>query len=325
MGREESRSFFARPDVAYALIALFFVLYLFSGLWYFGLLAGLTIVWAVALEFLLGVRQHGFAREIKETLFAVFLAVGLWFGLGWVLQTPSPLNAIVSCSMLPNISRGDMVVLAGGEIRAPQETVGSLEGMEHAKVYREGKPVATVKGSLYSHCAQRAADTLCSEFVRNPSAFTERKGEFEFGYAKCEIVSKSGARQYGPCVVWLAVNGRRYYANFSNDVAVYAPRPDEYYSRVGDIIHRVFMKVESNGSIYLLTKGDNNPVFDIQVYDERTGAGNRPVEIERSKGKVIFSIPYLGYFKLFISPSAIPTPEGCDRHYAIGGNGSGVG
>jgi hypothetical protein len=117
-------------------------------------------------------------------------------------------------------------------------------------------------------------------------------------------------------VTYLEVNGRKYYTNLSNDVVVYAPQPDEIYSSVGDIIHRAYIRLDdtSTGQVYFLTKGDNNPIFDMQVYQD--GMGNYPVQLNRSKGRVLLDIPYLGYLKLFISPSAIPTPAGCDQHYA---------
>ena len=99
-------------------------------------------------------------------------------------------------------------------------------------------------------------------------------------------------------------------------MVVYQPQAGEYYARVGDIIHRAFIRLRSDGREYVLTKGDNNPIFDVQVYDEKSGEGNRPVEVERTKGRILFTVPYIGYLKLFISPSAIMTPEGCDRHYS---------
>ncbi len=138
-------------------------------------------------------------------------------------------------------------------------------------------------------------------------------------YEKCGIVMDKGrGTVYGPCVSYLEVNGKRYGTNLSNDVVVYQPVKGEYYSRVGDIIHRAYilLKNKEDGKTYFLTKGDNNPIFDIQVYDENIGEGNAPVELARSKGRILATIPYLGYFKLFISPAAIPTPDGCDRHHA---------
>ena len=310
---------FANQTYAYGAIALFFVLYLISGFWFFGLLVGLSLVWAVVLEFLVGSKEHGIGAEIKETAIALLLALVLWFGAGFVLQTPSPLNAIVSCSMLPHIQRGDMVLLMGDRIQAPTAQVQSLDGIGNAVVMQGGQQVASFNGSLYSHCAQNPSEPLCAQFISSPTDFTEKQGPLTFGYETCEMLyPKTGERQSGPCVSWLEANGVRYYTNLSDDVVVYAPLKGEDYASVGDIIHRAFIKLQDNqtGKTYFLTKGDNNPIFDIQVYDEKAGVGNRPVEVGRSKGRVLLQIPYIGYLKLFISPGAIMTPDGCDRIYA---------
>ena len=313
----EKLGILAKQNYIYIAIVLLFALYFATQIWLFGLLIGLSIVWLVVLECWEGVDQHGMKNEIKEIAVALLLALAAYFGAGLLLQTPSPINAIVSCSMLPHIQRGDMVVLSGDGIAAPTEQVQSLAGLQNATIYQNGEPKFMVKGSLYSYCTQNANASECRRFVASPSEFTEMHGPLLFGYSKCEIIQNDGERQYGPCVEWLEVNGNRYYENLSSDVIVYQPQPDEYYARVGDIIHRAFLRLDSaDGGKYVLTKGDNNPVFDIQVYDEGAQLGNRPVELSRTKGRILFGVPILGYFKLFISPAAIPTPPGCDRHYA---------
>lgn len=307
----------ANQNIVYALIVVLFLLYLISGAWAFGIFAGIAIVWVVALEFLKGTHEHGLKNELKETAMALLLALLVWFGAGWLLQTSSPLNAIVSCSMLPNVQRGDMVVLSGDRLDAPVADIGTLEGLgSGADVYELGSKVASVKGSLYSYCAQNA-DSICRRFVENPERFTESHGPLVIGYEKCDVLfPKTGKVQSAPCVVWVEANGMRYHENVSNDIPVYAPEKDEYYSRVGDIIHRAYLKLNADGKTYFITKGDNNPILDIQVYDEKSGMGNRPVEVGRSKGRILFSIPYLGYFKLFLSPGAFISGEGgCDRYY----------
>jgi signal peptidase I len=256
-------------------------------------------------------------HEAKETAIALLLALVIWFGAGFVLQTSSPLNAIVSCSMLPHIQRGDMVVLSGDRIQSPTLQVQSLAGIGDAQIMQNGQQVAQVKGSLYSHCAQNTVLPLCRQFVSSPETFVERQGPLSFGYESCGMVyPKTDERQSGPCVSWLEVNGKRYYENLSNDVVVYQPQKEEYYARVGDIIHRAYAKLQAGNQTYILTKGDNNPVFDIQVYDEKLEMGNAPVDTSRFKGRVLLGIPVIGYLKLFISPAGIMTPEGCDRHYS---------
>ncbi|MFA5929632.1 MAG: hypothetical protein WC861_02010 [Candidatus Micrarchaeia archaeon] len=318
-GLPEPLSFLSNQYFAYGLIVLFLLLYIITGVWLFGLLIGLCIVGVVVLEFAQGTREHGLKNEIKETFIALALALLVWFGASFVLNTSSPLNAIVSCSMLPHISRGDMVVLSGDRVQASQEEVSSLADIARAQVYENGAPVADVNGSVYTYCATRQADALCKRFISSPGAFTEKHGELMFAYEKCGIVmDKTHETVYGPCVSYLEVNGNKYYTNLSNDVVVYQPNKGEYYSRVGDIIHRAYIRLKSkeDGKTYFLTKGDNNPIFDIQVYDDTLKEGNAPVELTRSKGRILVAVPYLGYFKLFISPAAIPTPEGCERHSA---------
>jgi len=315
----EPLAILANQHFVYGLIAIFFLFYLLSGVWVFGLLVGACIVWVVVLEFAHGTHEHGLKDEIKETAVALALALLVWFGASFVLQTSSPLNAIVSCSMLPHIHRGDMVVLSGDRVQAPQEEVATLSGIADAAVYENGVEAVRVNGSIYSYCATRQYTPLCQRFISAPQTFTEKHGALTFGYEKCGIVmDKTRETVYGPCVSYLEVNGRKYYENLSNDVVVYQPNKGEYYARTGDIIHRAFIRLKDSGDgkVYFLTKGENNPIFDIQVYDDALKEGNLPVELSRSKGRVLASVPYLGYFKLFISPSAIATPAGCDRHYA---------
>ncbi len=315
--RPEHLGIFGKQEYVYGLLIAFFIFYLVSGNWIFGLLVGLSLVWAVVLEFWAGASQRGVKNEIKETLIALILALAVWYGAGFALGTPTPINAIVSCSMLPHIQRGDMVILSGGGIGAPTADADGIAQMGYdAEVFRSGQLVSTVKGSLYSHCSQHAGSALCNQFITNPSEFSEKRGPLAFGYEKCGISVDGGGKQVGPCVSFVEAGGVRYRENLSNDVVVYGPPSGELYSRVGDIIHRAFVKVRSDGLEYILTKGDNNPVFDMQIYDERVGMGNKPVEFKSAKGKVVVRIPAIGYLKLFISPSAIVTPQGCDRHYS---------
>jgi signal peptidase I len=58
---------------------------------------------------------------------------------------------------------------------------------------------------------------------------------------------------------------------------------DEY------IVHRAIRRIDSNGSVYYVTKGDNNGLPD-----------GTPVPSSNVIGKVIGNVPIIGYFSLFI-------------------------
>jgi signal peptidase I len=66
--------------------------------------------------------RGGIASTLVEAGTAVVAAVIAWFLLGFVLSTPSPLDVVTSCSMVPNLERGDMVVLQGGAISSREVT-----------------------------------------------------------------------------------------------------------------------------------------------------------------------------------------------------------
>ncbi|MEW5955581.1 MAG: S26 family signal peptidase [Candidatus Micrarchaeota archaeon] len=56
----------------------------------------------------------------KEVGVAVAAAVAIWVGLIVFLQTPSPIDAVTSCSMVPVLDRGDLILVQGGEVKAPK-------------------------------------------------------------------------------------------------------------------------------------------------------------------------------------------------------------
>lgn len=57
------------------------------------------------------------------------------------------------------------------------------------------------------------------------------------------------------------------------------------------IIHRVVLKYNQNGKIYIQTKGDNNP-------DTLVGLGEDMVSQDKLIGKAVFRVPLLGWIKI---------------------------
>lgn len=261
------------------------------------------IVVFVAMEVKDGAKQHGWTHEVVDTLIALFVAVAIWFGLSIVLNTSSPISGVVSCSMLPNLQRGDFVIVQGVPIKAydinmTQAQLDSLSGPSQL-TYPGGN--ATIAGSIFPYCLQSTQSGMCQAFIHDPSSFVERKGAFTYKYSSCAIAFSGGSTQSEPCLTSIVFDGNEYQTNFSNDIVVYQPNPGDYFAQVGDIVHRVMFRINVDGKYYYLTRGDNNPILDLQVYDYPSNLGNHPVPQDRLRGKVIGRIPYLGYFKLFLS------------------------
>ncbi|MBN2121741.1 hypothetical protein JW721_01625 [Candidatus Micrarchaeota archaeon] len=284
-------------------LILLVLLYAITKISLFGILFALVLVGTVAMEVLSGAKSRGWKEELKDTLISLGAVVVLWLSLGFILNSPVPINAVVSCSMLPNVERGDLILVHGD---APAGygvslTKSELEALQKDEtlVRAEGIGEFYVNGSLYSYCAQHR-DAICNAFTSAPSHFSEQKGPFTFNYAKCER-NKGEIVLVTPCVESVYFKGQEYFANLSHDTIVYGPREGNLYYYTGDIIHRVFFLIESGGETYYLTKGDNNPIFDIQVYDYSINMGNDAPSSSDYKGKILFRLPFIGYPKLFIS------------------------
>lgn len=269
----------------------------------FGVMVAAEIALFVGMEMKEGAEKHGWKHEVVDTIIALAIAVGIWFGASLVLNTSSPVSAVVSCSMLPNLQRGDFVIVQGAPLDAYElgMTQGELDSLSSPAVISYSNSTISINGSLFSYCVADSRSQMCRAFISSPGSFTEKKGAFTYRYERCGIQFTNGSSGYMPCLKSVEFHGKEYLTNLSNDVVVYQPGPGDVYARVGDIVHRAMFKIDVDGKEYYLTRGDNNPLLDIQVYDYVNSMGNAPVPQERLRGKVIGRIPLLGYFKLFIS------------------------
>jgi len=94
--------------------------------------------------------------------------------------------------------------------------------------------------------------------------------------------------------------------DMNNSVVVYKTIPQDSFYQEGDsyIVHRVYAVINASGNYYIMTKGDNNPGLDMQY-------GNYLIPFKDIEGKVIASVPYIGYLKLILSNS-FSQPTGCN-------------
>ncbi len=277
----------------------------------FGILVAVEFIVFVVLEMKQGVKNHGIKNEILDTLKCVVIALLIWIFISIILRTSVPISAVASCSMLPNLQRGDLAIIHGtsiAEIIAPEINVSLDEFKEimnpEAKIYSIYKNF-TVNGSIFSYCqAYNNSNSVCRYFIREPEQFIEQRGSLIFTYSNCKRKTLSfNNSELQLCVVSISHNGKTYKTNFSNDVIVYQPNNGDLFFYTGDIIHRVYLKINVDGQIYLLTKGDNNNIFDIQFFDYRRQLANTPIQEKNIRGMHLFSIPYIGYYKLFLSGS----------------------
>jgi len=285
------------------LIVAFFMLYLVSTKFspgfapVFAVLVALAIVGIVLLEIWIGVKTGGLGNEVKETVLAILVAAALWYGGGWLLNTAVPLDAVVSCSMLPALNRGDMLVLHGGEVEAP---IAKMSGAEWDAV--------EASGVLKRQCALcKDANSEWGCLGDNMGGMATPSGLLDFKCSLCERKNTAGSKQFVPCVTGVDINGKNFDYSKGMETVVYAPKPSDPFARSGDIVHRARFIVDVDGRKYIFTKGDNNNLFDVQI-------GNAPVEPERIRGRALVRLPYMGYLKLFLS-GMFGEPVGCDEQF----------
>jgi len=270
-----------------------------------GIFIAIEIFMMVGLEIKAGAKEYGWEHEVIDTLVALVVAVAIWLSASIMLNTSSPISGVVSCSMLPNLYRGDFVILQGADIDAYEISMSKTEFSNlssHTSVIKYNGTQMNIKGSAYSYCMIHRYEDICKEFINNPEEVVEVAGPFTYHYSKCKIdYSNNDIRSFGPCLRSVEFQGEEYLVNYSNNIIVYQSDPGNLYYRVGDIVHRVLFKIDVANETYFVTRGDNNPIMDIQVYDYFSGVGNSPIPERNVKGKVLFRIPLLGYFKLFIA------------------------
>ena len=140
----------------------------------FGILTALTFLAMVALEMKSGVDQQGWKNEIKDTAVLIIVVLIFWFAIQFLLNTSSPISAVVTCSMLPNLQRGDFAIVQGAIPNAHEIelTKAELQQLFGKSTLIFNGTNTEVFGSAYSYCLGVGSGTqLCAAFVssRNPS------------------------------------------------------------------------------------------------------------------------------------------------------------
>lgn len=306
-----------------ALVILFIVFIYYQGnrslSAIFGIALFMVIVILIMIEVINGVKEAGFKRNLMEIAIAVVFVVVFWFGLKAVLNTNYPLDVVPSCSMLPNLKRGDLIVLQGvskiNQLKAPVVNVSAtafnnmknniqneflscvsyLQGGNRlmlSQVIKPGYSVGLFKGDQYGGMIIQSAQ--------------QSDNLIQYTCGSQNILYNNGSVAQEAYLTSISINGTQIFGDKNNSIIVYQTTPKDYFFSLGDtyIVHRVYAVINVSGNYYVLTKGDNNPGLDIQY-------GNYPINSTDIQGKELFSIPYLGYLKLVLSNSFVE-PSGCN-------------
>jgi signal peptidase I len=286
----------------YIITVVMFVLYFFIRLDFLAILGALFFIIGVVSESFVNAKEKGIKSEFKERIIAIVIALALWYGATFILNTDMPFNAVVSCSMLDTLHRGDVIVLHG--VR-PNVNEINITLQDYEKMI-ENNEVNFICGICVD---DYGVQTPCSI---NPLTMEREFGKilkYDCGYCK-QVVN--GETQNIVCTYGVNIKDKYFDATKKDgDIIVYRPKENDIFSLVGDIIHRGIVRINVEEKSYYLIKGDNNPQFDTQIYDSRRILTNSLVEENQVIGKSILNLPFLGYIKL-VASGQIANPPGCD-------------
>ena len=312
----------------YILLLISIIVYIFTGSSIAGAAAFILIIGVIVYEFSDSFRTIGFTKTIAEVCLAILLAVALiWFIPSLILHTSSPIDVVASCSMLPTLHRGDIVILhdipnmstflEANHIPVINVSRNAFQNMENNMQSEFLEPISYSKNNashIYSSynsmdnqsigfydiaCMARLPSTRYSEcLVRNQSS-----NLIQYSYSLAREVNNKGANTTIPYVSSITIDGTTIVENYSNPIIVYKTTKYDYFT--GDIVHRLVAALDVNGSYYTLTKGDNNPVLDIEAL-------NYPSNTSNVVGYVVSDIRYIGYLSLIIRGQISPV-AGCNQ------------
>lgn len=305
-----------------ALVVLFILFIVYQGRGelsaIFGIALFMMIVIVIAIEIMSGIEEEGVTRNFIEIAAAILIVVVFWFSMRAVLRTSYPLDVVPSCSMLPTLKRGDLIALYGvHNINQLQAPIISITNSDYAKfssnINNEFLSCVAykVEGSrvYLSQIIEPGYEIGLYSSAGGGKIIQDSNQQGNLVQYTCgpkNIMLKNGTIKQEAYTTAVTINGTTLYEDTNNSIVVYATVPKDYFYKLGDsyIVHRAFAILNVSGSYYVLTKGDNNPGLDLQY-------GNYPANLSNIEGKVIGSVPYVGYLKLALSNSFVE-PAGCN-------------
>lgn len=315
----------------YLLLVLLIVVYAAYGNIIVGAVALLLIVFILVFEVKTSVESEGTKKSIVDVAVAVGAALLVWVLLIVLLHTTAPVDAVTSCSMLPALHRGDLVVLSGivnltsfiarSNVSVVNVDPGAFDRMQgnmtkeflvYYAYFNDNKSQISFlvpsndtqyKVGLYSNSCVSQKEYYGESKQLSQCYVSSQQGNLITYSYSIGKVSTSKSTYSSPYTSQIIVGNATISENYTNPVIVYQTTSKDEFS--GTVIHRLYAILNVSGSYYFLTKGDNNQALDIE-------AGNYPINRSEVLGYVIADIPIVGYVKLLLS-GQIATPAGCNQ------------
>ncbi|MEM4332494.1 MAG: hypothetical protein QW500_04430 [Candidatus Micrarchaeia archaeon] len=286
----------------YILAIAFVVIFVIVRIDIFAITAAIFFILGVVAESIESAREKGIMHELREIVIAIAVALSVLFAASILLGTSSPFNAVVSCSMLNTLQRGDVVLLQNAPIKAYEV---SLTEEQFNKILQNGEE--------HYVCGKCSDDGITVRpCTINPQTGLEAKGEvLQYKCSLCSI-KISGKPGEIVCTEGVTIAGHYFSAvDRTGDIIVYRPKKEDLFSEIGDIIHRAIVKINVDGESYYLIKGDNNPMFDVQAYDKNLRRTNSIASASQVLGRSWLTLPLIGYVKL-VGAGQLSLPAGCE-------------
>ncbi|MGC8572007.1 MAG: hypothetical protein ACP5RI_02270 [Candidatus Micrarchaeia archaeon] len=312
-------------NILYILIVLFFVLYIIfqsnqTLSFIFGAGLIICIILALVFEFAISFKESGLKKNIIEIVIALVIVIIFWILIKILLNSPVPIDVVPSCSMLPHLNRGDLIIVQGinkNNIKSIDAPVINITNNELDSMIKNINSEALIcvsyfkngnTGTVTQFYQDGESIGLMQENNYNivPSSY-QNNNLIKYSCGIANVLLSNGTVKEEAYTNAITINNITISGDKNNSIIVYQTVPQDLFYRYGDtyIVHRAYAVLNASGNYYILTKGDNNPGLDIQ-YD------NIPPSLNYTEGKVIFGIPYLGYLKLAMSSSFIE-PAGCNE------------
>jgi signal peptidase I len=288
-------------DIFFLLGFLFILFYVFLRLQILSIFVFTFFILSIYFDIKEGVRKSGIFGYLKDFLISILIIVCFWIASMIILQTPSPYNAVASCSMLPELQRGDAVVLTKVNITkiAPVVNVDPSFVQDLFLEFNKQEVCAACNGTI---CSINQVPKN-SRFV--VYSYKEKKivePALNISCGECTKIYLNGSSEKIPCFKFVTIGNKKIYPEKNNSIIVYETSSED--SMQGPIIHRAVVVLNASNNYFVLTKGDNNPDLDFQY-------GVSPKNLSSIIGEVIFKIPILGYAKLFLF-GQFSEPPGCN-------------